>query len=243
MGNISSIITKVMCTLPKMKGMSGKVHFDAKQIQEFCKRNMADDEILQRLLNRSKNASMDIAYKAKSNYNIAALRLKEGGKTIATGALSITNPKTSQAGVKYRLTDKGIGTQLRANSFIDGGKPVDTKNIGVGLSRKNGIVKADFSLGEVSAHHIQGNEDSLVQTAKVFNQNELLRNYVKFNKNLDQKLGSLMTNVRQAFSGKSQTVNTAAEKLSSPLYYKEVKPGVLEEEFNPEKFNKAIKEI
>lgn len=30
MGNISSIITKVMRTLPKMEGMSGKVHFDAK---------------------------------------------------------------------------------------------------------------------------------------------------------------------------------------------------------------------
>ena len=202
MANFMKIAGKIMTMLPKTEGAVSRVTLGKTQLNLIGKADKNVGKILQRELQGLKNPTLDIAYKAKSNYSIAGLRLKDGNKVIEQGALSVTNPGSSQAVLKYKASMDG-GKKLAANGFIDGGKQANAQDMALSFARKNGMVKGDIQIGEATAHHLAFNEQAAVDLAKDFNANTFLTKYAQATRKLQQNLDAGMVNIRNIFSGKT----------------------------------------
>ena len=144
--SIGKIMSKIIKVLPKTEGAAGRITLGRTQLEALGKQDKKAGELIQKTLNGLKDPKLDVAYKAESSYAIAGMRLRDGKKVIGQGAVSITNPGSSQAVVKYRASADG-GKTLQANGFIDGGKVADGKDIAAGMSRKGGKVTTDLSVG------------------------------------------------------------------------------------------------
>lgn len=200
MANLMGIVGKVMNFIPKTQGAKGALSLGPKQLAELAKNNAKAGRVINGLTKGVKNPTLDIAYKAQQNYSIAGIKLRDGRKVLGQGAVSVTNPGSRDAVIKYKATVDG-GKTMSANGFIDGGKTTNPNDIAMGVSRRGGTVKADVELGENMAHHIAANEDAVVGLAKDLNLDDFLRNYAKSSKNIQKQLDRLMLETRKALPG------------------------------------------
>ena len=210
--SIGKIMSKIVKALPKTEGAAGKITLGRTQLEALGKKDKKTGELIQKALNGLKDPKLDVAYKAESNYAIAGMRLRDGKQVLNQGAVSITNPGTSQAVVKYHVSADG-GKTLQANGFIDVGKAVDGKDIAVGMSRKGGKVTADFSTGQATRHHIEFDEQKGVELARQLDAQNLLLKYTQATNNLQRNLDRMMVDTRQVLSGR---VEGGLEKVIDP---------------------------
>ena len=199
--SIGKIMSKIVKALPKTEGAAGKITLGRTQLEALGKKDKKTGELIQKALNGLKDPKLDVAYKAESNYAIAGMRLRDGKQVLNQGAVSITNPGTSQAVVKYHVSADG-GKTLQANGFIDAGKAADGKDIAVGMSRKGGKVTADFSTGQATRHHMEFDEQKGVELARQLDAQNLLLKYTQATNNLQRNLDRMMVDTRQVLSGR-----------------------------------------
>lgn len=114
-------------------------------------------KLLEPLLAGTKNPVARIAYKAKSNYNVAGIKVTDGNRVIGTAAASITKPGSADAVIKARLN---IPNKVEANGFIDGSRPMDSYNVSSALDRCGGKIKAKFQTDEIG-FRVNGNENEI----------------------------------------------------------------------------------
>ena len=218
---IGKIMSKIVRSLPKTEGAAGRITLGRTQIEALGNQNQNAKRLVHATLNSLKNPKLDLAYKAESNYAIAGLRLRDGKEVVGQGAVSITNPGSSQAVVKYRASIDG-GKTLRANGFIDGGKVADGKDIAAGMSRKGGKVKSDLEIGQATRHHIEFDEQKGVELANQLDAQYLLKKYTRANNNLQRKLDEIMVDVRKAFRGEVPQTKVNNKIMQKPLTTKEI---------------------
>ena len=101
-------------------------------------------------------------YKAKSNYNVAAFRLRDGKEAVANGAVSLQNPGTTESIIKYRLNVGENGNILRTNGFGDFGKQLDVDDLGAAVSRRKGITSVEADSGKAFRVAAELNEEEAV---------------------------------------------------------------------------------
>ena len=218
---IGKIMSKIVRSLPKTEGAAGRITLGRTQIEALGNQNQNAKRLVHATLNSLKNPKLDLAYKAESNYAIAGLRLRDGKEVVGQGAVSITNPGSSQAVVKYRASIDG-GKTLQANGFIDGGKVADGKDIAAGMSRKGGKVKSDLEIGQATRHHIEFDEQKGVELANQLDAQYLLKKYTRANNNLQRKLDEIMVDVRKAFRGEVPQTKVNNKIMQKPLTTKEI---------------------
>ncbi len=219
--SIGKIMSKIVKALPKTEGAAGKITLGRTQLEALGNQNQNAKRLVHETLNSLKNPKLDLAYKAESNYAIAGLRLRDGKEVVGQGAVSITNPGSSQAVVKYRASIDG-GKTLQANGFIDGGKVADGKDIAAGMSRKGGKVKSDLEIGQATRHHIEFDEQKGVELANQLDAQYLLKKYTRANNNLQRKLDEIMVDVRKAFRGEVPQTKVNNKIMQKPLTTKEI---------------------
>ena len=218
---IGNIIGKIVRMLPKTEGAAGRITLGRTQLKMLGKQDKKVGELVQKALKGTKEPKLDLAYKAESNYAIAGMRLRDGKTVLGQGAVSITNPGSSQAVVKYRASANG-GSTLQANGFLDGGKVADGKDMAVSLSRKGGKVKNDLEIGQAARHHIEFDEQQAVDLAKKLDAQDLLKKYTRANNNLQKKLDEIMVDVRKAFRGEVPQTKVNNKIMQKPLTTKEI---------------------
>ena len=218
---IGNIIGKIVRMLPKTEGAAGRITLGRTQLKILGKQGKEVGELVQKALKGTKEPKLDLAYKAESNYAIAGMRLRDGKTVLGQGAVSITNPGSSQAVVKYRASANG-GSTLQANGFLDGGKVADGKDMAVSLSRKGGKVKNDLEIGQAARHHIEFDEQQAVDLAKRLDAQDLLKSYTEATNRLQRTLDGSMVNIRRVLRG-----NIAKSTSKAPLKFSKVsKEGV-----------------
>ena len=210
--SIGKIMSKIVKALPKTEGAAGKITLGRVQLEAIAKKDQEAGKVIKQALNGLKDPKLDVAYKAESNYAIAGMRLRDGKQVLNQGAVSITNPGTSQAVVKYHVSADG-GKTLQANGFIDGGKVADGTDMAASLSRKNGKVKSDLEIGQATRHHIEFDEQKGVELARQLDAQNLLLKYTQATNNLQRNLDRMMVDTRQVLSGR---VEGGLEKVIDP---------------------------
>lgn len=157
---------KLMSTLPKMEGASGSIHLSKKQIELIGENNgKGTKEIISQILSGVKNPSIDIAYKSKSNYSIAGLQLRDGRKVVGSGAVSVVNPNSKDAVVKYRASLGENSKLAYANGFLDAKVPADSRDFSMGFVRRDGKISTHAAIGKSTEHHVKLDEDKLLNLA------------------------------------------------------------------------------
>ena len=214
---LMKIAGKIMDVLPKTAGASGRVTLSKTQLELMAKEGGKEGELLQKLLRKATNPSVEIGFKAKSNYTIAGLRIKDGNQVVGQGALSITNPGQSNAVVKMRQSIGPNGSIASSNGFIDGGKPADAKDIALSLTRRNGIATADVASGKAYAAHLRVNEDAVVEGAREIGADKFLEIYTRGSNNLQRELDKMMVDARQLLRGGQNQVPIPPMKTVKPL--------------------------
>ena len=159
--NITSL-PKLIRTIQKLNGSKGALSLGAKQLKFMAKEN----KNLAKALATLKEPAMDVAYKAKSNYNVAAFRLKDGKNTVVKGAVSLQNPGTRESILKYRLNIGENGTVARSNGFIDTGKKLNFDDIETFGKRKNGVTSASVASGDAMRIAAEVNEKQAIKLAE-----------------------------------------------------------------------------
>jgi hypothetical protein len=237
-------VLEIIKSLPKFKGTRASFTLGAEQIGLIAKQDYTKaGNIAKQLLKVTKEPTLEVAYKAKSNYAIAGLKLKDGENLVGTGAVSITNPASNQAVVKYRVNT----AKSSASGFVDGGKVADTKNMEVGIARKGGNVKADVKVGDATAHHLDINEEEVLQCARDFDCGELLKGYARVQNELQAKADGIMTEVRRFLRGekKKAAPSFLTKGFSTPENKKVAVnfefPKVKTNKFDPSEYSKKIK--
>lgn len=245
--SIGKIMGKIVKMLPKTEGAAGRITLGRTQLEMLGKQDKKVGELVQKTLREVKEPKLDVAYKAESNYAIAGMRLRDGKSVIGQGAVSITNPGSSQAVIKYRASANG-GKALQANGFLDGGKVADGKDIAVSLSRKGGKVKSDLEVGQATRHHIEFDEQQAVDLAKKLDAKNILQDYTEATSNLQRTLDNAMVDIRKGLRGKVAKVNIEkANKIMQKTTlskaeitkYENIKKCMAQTEF---KFDKISKE-
>lgn len=155
-------LPKLIRTIQKLNGSKGALSLGAKQLKLMTK----EDKTLAQALATLKEPAMDVAYKAKSNYNVAAFRLKDGKNTVANGAVSLQNPGTRESILKYRLNIGENGTVARSNGFIDTGKKLDLDDIETFGKLKNGVTSASVASGDAVRIAAEVNEKQAIELAE-----------------------------------------------------------------------------
>lgn len=223
---IQKIMGKIMQVLPKTEGAAGKFHLGEKQIGELLKQGGSKQEVkaLKALVGDLVHPSLDVAYKAKSNYTIAGLRLNEGKAVVGHTAISVVNAGGKNTVVKARSSlGKGSNT-LYANGFIDAGQTANSRDMAASLSRKGGIVKADATISKAAGAHVRLDEAGMLDLAqKLPNGDKVISKYNKGQWSLQQGLDQAMRTAREWLSGggtipkSSESVAKVAEKVESKL--------------------------
>lgn len=227
MVNFMNIASKIVRALPKTEGAAGKITLGRTQLEALGKQDKKAGELIRKALKGIEDPKLDVAYKAESNYAIAGMRLRDGRQVLNQGAVSITNPGTSKAVVKYRASADG-GKTLQANGFIDAGKAADGKEIAAGISRKGGKVKGDLEIGQAARHHIEFDEQKGVELARQLDAQNLLIEYSQATNHFQRNLDRAMCDIRQVLRGGADSYAEKAKVISNREF---------------EKFNKQFKEF
>ena len=150
-------ISKVIGMISKLEGSKGALSLGGKQLNMLAK-----DKKIAQVIGRMADPQLDVAYKAKSNYNIAAFRLRDGKEVVANGAVSLQNPGTTESIIKYRLNVGENGNILRTNGFGDFGKQLDVDDLGAAVSRRKGITSVEADSGKAFRVAAELNEEEAV---------------------------------------------------------------------------------
>ena len=203
---------------------------------QITKENKEAGKVFKALTKGAKDPKIDVAYKAQSNYAIAAIRVKDGGKVYANGAVSLTNPGQANSAVKYRLS-LNEGKTLSANGFLDTAQPVNLNDIAASVSRRNGIVTNSMRMGETSGCNIALNENDLLKMAKSLKIDT--SKYTNFLAKGDNLLNHDLENIRQVLSGKwKDPMEKFAKTFSkSKLTAKKFDTDSLKKIYSKEKFD------
>ena len=153
-------ISKVIGMISKLEGSKGALSLGGKQLNMLAK-----DKKIAQVIGRMADPQLDVAYKAKSNYNIAAFRLRDGKEVVANGAVSLQNPGTTESIIKYRLNVGENGNILRTNGFGDFGKQLDVDDLGAAVSRRKGITSVEADSGKALRVAAELNEEEAVKLA------------------------------------------------------------------------------
>ena len=209
MSILLNVISKIVRELPNMQGAAGRVTLTAKQLQAYC-RNPKQQELLQTLMKYCKEPTLEVGYKAKSNYSIAGLRLKDGKNVVGQGAISIANPCTNQAVIKTKMS----AGKSYIDGFIDGGKPEDITDMLFNLQRKDGAINLKARIGKAMRCDAGIQEGDMLDFAKATNAESFLKSWVKANKVLSDRVGRPMVDFREAFRGEYDPYIRFAKKYS-----------------------------
>ena len=150
-------IPKIIKMIQKMEGSKGALSLGGKQLNMLAK-----DKKIAQVIGRMTDPQLDVAYKAKSNYNIAAFRLRDGKEVVANGAVSLQNPGTTESIIKYRLNVGENGNILRTNGFGDFGKQLDVDDVSVAISRQKGKFSTDIRSGKTAGISTELDEQKAV---------------------------------------------------------------------------------
>ena len=173
MTNVARIAAReIVSFLSKTEGAAGRIHLTRKQLELIARAQAADgNKAASKMLSKHPEiSSLDLAYKAKSNYSIGAFKLMEGKTPCATGAISVTTHSdiSTKPVVKFRHK----GTAAQSNGFVDLGKLDDATDLTVSLSRRGGNVEgnisSNISSGKAFAAHVKVNESAAVDGFKTW---------------------------------------------------------------------------
>lgn len=213
-------IAKIIRAIPKLKGSKGALSLGAEQIRLMAK----EDKALAKVIGTLKEPTMDIAYKAKSNYNVAAFKLRDGKNVVANGALSFQNPATTESILKYRINVGENGRVARVNGFVDAGKKLDFEDIAVAAKSKKGIITAEVESGQALRHAARIDENAAVKLAEQIQpgsgyglKDKILGGTAKAR----TKLNDMWTKLAKRLSGEAPAVKPMASEAAE---FKKVKP-------------------
>lgn len=190
---INKIMGKVMQFLPKTEGAAGRIHLGEKQIGELLKQGGSGQEVkaLKELVGSIKKPSIDVVFKAKSNYTIAGLQLKDGKDVVGRTTVSVVNAGSKKPIVKARASIGEGRDILYANGFLDVGQPANSRDLAIGLTQKDGIIKANATISKAAGAHVQLNGDKGIDLAKkLLNGDEIISKYDEARQGLDQALST-----------------------------------------------------
>ena len=152
-------IPKIISAISKLEGSKGVLSLSGKQLRTLAQK----DQHLMQVVDRMQDPVLDVAYKAKSNYNVAAFRLRDGKEAVANGAVSLQNTGTAESIIKYRLNVGENGKILSTNGFADFGKQLDVNDIEIAAARKNWITSAEVKSGKTYRQAAEVNEDEAIK--------------------------------------------------------------------------------
>ena len=95
-------IPKIINAISKLQGSKTKVTLGAKQLKMLAQKEKGVALVLDNM--KLKDPKLDLAYQAKSNYNVATFRLRDGKESVVNGAVSVQNPGTTESIIKWNLT-------------------------------------------------------------------------------------------------------------------------------------------
>lgn len=152
--SIASIMRTVVKQLPKMEGSAGKLSLSKAQLSFMGDKGKEISKVLSDI----GASSVDVAYKSKANYSIAAFRLRNGQKLVGQGAVSIQNPGTNNTILKYRAAVGENGKILTSNGYVNTGVAADSRDVALGFTRRGGNISYDTEIGKTFASHTKANE-------------------------------------------------------------------------------------
>lgn len=122
-----NMLKTIIRAVPKLEGSAGTLRLGAKQIDQIASHSTSEArELLQSAVRGVENPSLEIAYKAKSNYAIAGLKVKDGEKLVRQGAFSLSPEGSAQIG-KYHLS--GNDGEMLTGNFRYTPKAERTKDV------------------------------------------------------------------------------------------------------------------
>ena len=195
MAYLTSIIKTVVRELPKMEGTAGKISLGKGQLAFMGEKGKA----LSKVLSGVDASAVDIAYKSKANYSIAAFRLRDGKRVVGQGALSIQNPATDKIILKYRAAVGENGKIATSNGYVDANIPIDLRNISLGMTRKGGKFSYDAGLGKTTSFHLKADEKAFTDfvVKSVPNGAEVLARINKGHWTLQQSMDEMLQKFRR----------------------------------------------
>ena len=205
--DLQRLTKKLISTLQKLEGKNGNIHLNKKQIELIGKNNDHETkEIVSQILSNTQNPSIDIAYKSKSNYTIAGLRLKDGKNVVGAGAISIANPNFKNAIVKYRASLGKEAELAYANGFLNIGVSGNNRDLSKNFNR--GITSYD-AIGKSAEHHIKFNKEKLLGILSKSKSQFLKQLFEEFNicqLELQSKINSINRNIRRMLRLNAQDI-------------------------------------
>lgn len=212
-------LPKLIRTIQKLNGSKGAISLGANQLKLMAK----EDKTLAQALAAFKEPALDVAYKAKSNYNVAAFRLKDGKNTVANGAVSLQNPGTTESILKYRINVGKNGAAARSNGFIDTGKNLDLEDIETFAKRKNGVSSTSVASGDALRIAAEVNEKQAIKLAEQIKPGSGYGFVGRMKSNSKaglERLNETWRKLGEILSGKTKT----EQKMVNVTAFKKVKP-------------------
>ena len=209
--NFEASIGKVMEFLPKTIGASNHGVLTKNQLKMLAK--LDDSGTVGKLIETVTNPRLEYAYKAQSNYSIAAIRLQdvgsEGTKTVARGAVSVVNPG-EKALVKARVSVGENGEVIRANGFIDASKDAgELDNTFASVRRNRGTISAKARVEDAIGANVEFNEGKAEQFALNVPNGEKAVGTVKEDiTKLGTRINEFMSNIGDIFGRKTKPNTT-----------------------------------
>ncbi len=217
---LGKIISNVIRFIPKTEGAAGRVTLGRTQLEALGKQEKEAGELIQKVLSGLKDPKLDIAYKAKSNYAIAGIRLRDGKQVVGQSAVSLTNPGSSNSVIKFHNSNP----HGMSRGFIDGGKAADTSNMAVSSSRRNGMVQGNIEIGEAAALHYRGNEQGQIEMLRNLGFDDVADVYTTFNNQFQKGADDVMAYIRNILRGgsSSEAANKVIKLAEVPSFDKKM---------------------
>lgn len=234
-------VAKLIRTISKMEGSKGAMSLGKNQLQLMAQ----GDKKLAQALRGLENPSLDVAYKAKANYNVAAFRLKDGKEVIANGAASLQNPGTKESILKYRINIGENGKTARLNGFVDTGKKLDLSDVEIAAKRKNGVDSLKAASGDAYRVAAEVNERPAIELMERLQPGSgygLRGRIIGESRNFVEKLEKGWENIGKALSGENSGTFIKAQKIAPAEFAvapkKFADKGKVISDFDLKKYNK-----
>ena len=144
--------SKIYEGIRRMEGTKGSMTVSKEQLKYLPQEVQ---RAIKPLLQGAENPTAQIAYKAKSNYNVAAIKIQDGGRVVGTGAISLTNPGKANGVLKARIN---VPDKAYANGYLDGSAPLKADDVLSSVLRRGGKVKADVEISKGVGFHLNADE-------------------------------------------------------------------------------------
>lgn len=197
--------SKIMDLIPRTIGANGHFTIPKKLLLEMAAKDKTGSA--QKLLEGVQNPNLEVAYKAQSNYSIAAINLRDGQKSVAKGAVSVVNPG-EEALVKTRISIGENGKVVQANGFVDASKYPDVNDVSASISRKNGVQTIRTRVGDAMGYNASVDTEKAQELLrKIPKGEELVEGYRETVSKAATKANEAMEKVRKVFAGQNPEVS------------------------------------